>query len=202
MSRAERLQAHAVSESWIPSPEAHLKSPRDAFHYWWTLDALGYDSDRGMNDEKILDVGAYDGWLDFLLIKNGYQVEGVELIPELCKSARMYAQTHNIKYQIHQGFFEDIQIDRRFDVAICYEVLEHIPLDMVPAYVAKMEAIAESIHISLPDQRHQDNPQHLWTPTFDLIRSMWGAKSHFLLTYKPYPGTEIPANFMISWSLD
>lgn len=194
MNRAERTAAHAVQWSWMPNPKAHLQSVRDAFHFKWANEAI--------QGTSVLDVGAYDGWLDFLLIETGYRVEGVELTPELCESARAYARAQKIDYAIHQGFFEDVAIDRHFDVVLCFETLEHISLALVPVYVAKMEAIAtRRILISLPDQRHEDNAQHLWTPTFDLIRSMWGHKPAFELTYKPYLGTGIPANFLCSWSV-
>lgn len=200
VNKAERLTAHQVQGTWVPNPEAHLQSPRDAYHFDWTLRQIGYERHGDNAGWSILDVGAYDGWLDFLLIKKGYKVEGVELIPELCQSAESYLPAKG-SYRIHQGFFEDVEISSRFDVAICYELLEHIPISMVPVYVAKMEAIAGRILISLPDQSHKDNPQHLWTPTFDLIRSIWGWKPDFEMTYKPYPGTSIPPNFLCSWSV-
>lgn len=191
MDKTERLQAHAVQGSWMPNPQAHLNSPRDAFHFFYTLALL-----RDLPGASILDVGSYDGWLDFLLLDQGYKVEGVEAIPELCASARSYASG----YVVHQGFFDEVKIDKHFDVALCFETLEHIPLDAVPAYVAKMEAIAtRRILISLPDQRHEDNAQHLWSPSMDLIQSMWGNKKGFSVTYKTYPGTDVPPNFFIRW---
>lgn len=193
MDRAERQAAHAVGGTWMPSPEAHLQNERDAYHFDWTIHQL-----RGLHRCSILDIGAYDGWLDFLLMREGHKVEGVELDENLCKSAMGYAQANNLQYTVHQGFFEDVEITHCFDVAACFETLEHVPIEMVPVYVAKMEVIAtKRILISLPDQKHQDNPQHLWTPSFDLIRSMWGHKKGFELTYKPYPN--IPASFMIRW---
>jgi SAM-dependent methyltransferase len=197
MNRAERQAAHAVQGRWLPNPEAHFQSPRDAYHVDWTRSKL-----QGQSRCSILDVGAYDGWLDFLLMRDGHKVEGVELIPELCESARGYAFKNAFTYTIHQGFFDEIAIDKRFDVVLSYETLEHIPLEMVPVYISKMEAIAtRSIFISLPDQRHEDNAQHLWTPSMSLILSMWGLKKNFEVTYKPYPGTDIPANFLIRWDI-
>ena len=195
MNRAERTAAHAVQGSWMPNPEAHLQSVRDAYHFDWACAQI-----KDLRHCSILDLGAYDGWLDFLLMRLGHKVEGVELIPNLCESARTYAKAKGLGYKIHQGFFEDVAIDQAFDVVLSFETLEHIPLDMVSVYVAKMEAIAtRRILISLPDQRHEDNIQHLWTPDFDLILSMWGRKPAFELTYKIYPGTDIPANFLIRW---
>lgn len=193
MNRTERSAAHAVQGSWMPNPKAHLESVRDAFHFKWATESL-----VGMS---VLDVGCFDGWLDFLLIETGSNVEGVELIPELCESARAYARANKVDYKVHQGFFEDVAIDRHFDVVMSFETLEHIPLEMVPVYVAKMEAIAtRRILISLPDQRHEDNIQHLWDPSFELIKSLFGGKRDLEITYKPYLGTDIPANFMVKYA--
>jgi 2-polyprenyl-3-methyl-5-hydroxy-6-metoxy-1,4-benzoquinol methylase len=203
MNRTERQAAHAVQGTWVPNPDAHLKNSRDRYHFYWICRQLGLDLDGRYNSgTTVIDIGCYDGWLDFLLIEAGFLVEGVELNPNLCESARNYAAQKKINYRVNQGFFEDVAIDRRFEVAMCLETLEHIPLDMVPVYVAKMEAIATgTILISLPDQRHEENAQHLWTPSMDLILSMWGLKKNFEVTYKPYPGTDIPANFLIRWDL-
>lgn len=193
MNRHERVKAHAVHGSWVPNPESHLDSPRDAFHFFYTLALL-----RELPGASILDVGCYDGWLDFLLMEKGYHLEGVEVIPELGE----YARAYNPGYIVHQGFFDEVKIERHFDVALSFETLEHIPLDLVPVYVSKMEAIAtKRILISLPDQKHEDNPQHLWTPTQYLVTSLWGWKKGFRLTYKTYQGTGVPANFFIAWNL-
>lgn len=195
MNKTERFQAHQVQETWMPNPAAHLQNPRDAYHFDWTVSQL-----KGRSGDSILDVGSYDGWLDFLLIKQGFKVQGVEAIPNLCKSAEAYAAQHCPSYRVHQGFFDEVEIGDRFDVVLCYETLEHIPLDMVPAYVSKMEAIAKkTVLISLPDQKHEDNPQHLWTPRYGLLLALWGRKKGFEMTYKPYPG--LPANFLIRWDV-
>src|SRR5206468_3473215 len=91
---------------------------------------------------------------------------------------------------------------QKYDAVLAYEILEHIPLEDVPAYVAKMEGLARyRILISLPDQRHEDNAQHLWTPHLGNIGDMWGHKKRFNVDYVEYPGTDIPANYLIRWEV-
>lgn len=201
MDKAERLKAHSGHGGWMPDPKSHLNSPRDAFHCRWALKAIeDIPVSKYGAPTSILDVGCYDGWLDFLIMNEGYDVEGVEIVSELCESARMFAKAHDLNYKIHNGFFDDVVITRNFDVVFSFETIEHIPLDMVASYVTKMEAIAtQRILISLPDQRMEDNAQHLWTPSYELILNMFGRKKNFQLTYKPYHGTDIPANFLFSW---
>ncbi len=197
MNRAERLQAHQVNGTWMPYPEAHLQSIRDGQHFYWTLAQLA-----DLPGASILDVGSYDGWLDFLLIRKGFKPHGVELIPELARSAMAYANANQLEYLCYNNFFDLTDPIQKYDAVLAYEVLEHIPLESVPAYVAKMEGLAKSrILISLPDQRHEDNLQHLWTPSEDLICDMWGENNGFTLERSEYNGTDIPANFFIRWEL-
>lgn len=198
MNRSDRLHVHQVNGTWMPNPEGHLQSIRDGQHFYWTLAQL-----QDLPGAQILDVGCYDGWLDFLLIRKGFKPHGVELILELAQSACAYAHANQLDYLVMQGFFDEMPaFSTRYDVAICYEVLEHVPLDLVPVYVGKMEGSAtKRILISLPDQKHEDNPQHLWTPTEALAREMWGARKGFSITRQDYPGTDIPANFFIRWEL-
>lgn len=198
MNRAERLTAHHVGDIWMPNPEAHLQSVRDAAHFNWTIDQL-----HDIPGATILDVGSYDGWLDFLLIGKGFKVRGVELIPALAESARSYALAHGLEYAVYEGFFDQLHLTGlTYQVGLCYEVLEHVPFEMVQTYVTNLETRAtRRILISLPDQRHEDNNQHLWSPSIDIIKSLWGTRKDFKLTTQAYPGTDIPSNFFISWNL-
>lgn len=198
MNRAEHLKKHeiALPAGYVPNPKAHLANPRDAYHFQWARNEL-----RDLPGCSILDVGCWDGWLDFLLIGAGHFVHGVELMSDLADAARAYANQHRIpSYHAYTGFWDGIELTRTYDVVACFETLEHVDLDLVPAWVAKMEATAtKRILISLPDQDHRENAQHSWTPSLALCHDLFAGKRNLRIDYKDYPGTEIPANFFIRW---
>ncbi|MBD3260318.1 MAG: methyltransferase domain-containing protein [Candidatus Altiarchaeales archaeon] len=197
--REERLQAHTVNlpPGYLPNPEQHLSNMRDGFHAIWTLKQL-----EDMQHATVLDIGCYDGWLDFLLILRGYILVGVEVVPELAEAARHYAERNFLPYEVHTGFFDELDIKSPFDVVMAYEVLEHVSFDEIPDYIARMERVAQKkVLISLPDQKHEENEQHLWTPTEELIKELWGDRKEFHLGYRTYEGTDIPPNFFISYMI-
>ena len=191
MNRTERLLKHDVTlpEGYLTAPESH-HNPRDSYHVTFTLHELAL-----INAKTVLDVGCWDGWLDFLLMDEGYQVEGVELIESLAEAARKYAAANGYNsYKVYTGFFDDVVIDRTYDAVLMYEVLEHVDIETAKKYVYIAEALANKmVLISLPDQPHEENPQHLWTPTESLIRELWGDD----LEYHSYDGTTIPGNWIV-----
>jgi 2-polyprenyl-3-methyl-5-hydroxy-6-metoxy-1,4-benzoquinol methylase len=199
MDVAERMAVHSrgIKDGHVPYPEVHLTSPRDRFHFDWTLKTL-----KETGSLTTLDIGVFDGWLDFLLSGCGFYPTGIELVPALAEAANRYAQAINVKYTCHCGFFDKIDLHgQRFDAVMAYEVLEHIPLDDVPAYVARMEQHARNaVMISLPDQSHLVNDQHLWTATEELIFKMWSSKPNFEILKVDF-GMGIPDDWFIKWAV-
>ncbi len=193
MNRQERIEAHDVplDQMYLPSPQAHMRNARDNAHYEIALDVL-----RTAEAKTALDVGCYDGWLPFLLMDQGFRITGVELIKSLAEAARRYADRNFYPLEVHQGFFDELEFKDTYDAGMCFETLEHVDLDIAQQYVEKLETLCrKSVVISLPDQKHDDNPQHLWTPTEQLIKELWGSKSDFKMWRIDYPKTEIPANW-------
>ncbi|MDO8641464.1 MAG: class I SAM-dependent methyltransferase [Nitrosarchaeum sp.] len=193
MIKEERIKAHQmiVSPWYQPNPLAHLNNERDAYHINWTLKNL-----EKYNLKSVLDYGCFDGWLDFLLIHSGItDVTGIELVPSLVEAARRYTFTNNLTYKIYEGFLTDVVFDRTFDVVLCYEVLEHIPLEIVKEYIQILKKISKMMFVSLPNQKAEDNqPQHLWTPTVEIIKDLFGESS--LIEYHEFKG--IPGNWFIN----
>lgn len=185
-----------IPDYYVPNPESHLYNVRDKLHYEWALGKL-----REYGCSSALDIGCFDGWLDFLLIKDGIKMESVELVPGLAAAAVRYAQQHNLDYFCHCNLLSEVKFKGKFDCCLCFETLEHLELPDALEYVKLMEDLATKlILISLPDQRHEDNPQHRWTPTESLIHSLFGSKPGFNLEVRQYPGSSIPSNFLISLS--
>lgn len=195
LNKTEIKQKHNMNlyDNYVPNPLSHLSNPRDSYHYSWTVKRF-----KEYDIKTILDIGCFDGWLDFLLMRSGFMVTGVELMGNLVQAAKRYAERNFINYTIFEGFFDDIDIKDKYDAVICYEVLEHIDLETLPEYISKMESISNNlICISLPNQNHTENAQHCWTPTEALIKEIWGGKNGFRLEYQEYTG--IPGNWFISY---
>ena len=190
-----------IPDTYMPNPISHLQGDRDRRHYEWALDMLKTHACKSW-----VDIGCWDGWLDFLLLDGMIDVSpkavGVELVPELALAANRYG---NKQFKCLTGAWHDVADgnfkNETFDAAIAFEVLEHVPFSEVAAYVYKIEEKAKLILISLPDQKLTDNPQHCWTPTESLIRAMWEDKKQFNITRFDYPETNIPGNWMISWKV-
>lgn len=203
--RAERLKAHdvALPKGYLPDPDRHLGNVRDRIHYDRALRWL-----KSLGAKSALDVGSYDGWLDFLLIRDGFKMSGVEMIGSLANAAMSYAERNFIQYQVFTNHILDAaplmfsEGGEKYDAVLCFETLEHLPLDEAKEAVGKFSSWAsKGVIISLPDQKHEDNAQHLWTPTADLIHEMWGRMPGYDVEYVPYPGSHIPGNWFIRYRL-
>jgi len=196
ISREDRLMVHSVElpPGYIPSPERHLLNVRDSTHVNRAVKWL-----ESIKAKTVLDVGCYDGWLDFLLDSKGYKVSGIELIPELAAAARRYAERNFINYSVQVGYVLDLEVTNKYDAVLCFETLEHMPLEDAQECSRRFSKWAtKGVMVSLPDQDHHLNSQHLFTPTEELIKGMWGSFPEYALEYVPYPGTPIPSNWFIS----
>ena len=197
--REERLKVHQDQQHMV-NPQAHLKNWRDANHFEFAKQAFTEPS-------RILDIGCYDSWLDFLLIEQGHSVLGIELRDELVLSARIYAHEHKIsstRYRIRQGFWDEISMieEDPFDAVIAFEVLEHMPLETMDLTIRKAEQCLNKnglMLVSLPVQDKNKNAQHLWSPSQNLVISLWGHKSGFSMVLHSFFGTDVPDSLLISW---
>lgn len=146
------------------------RNQRDWRHLEWTDSML-----KKFNCASLLDIGCYDGWLGACLGGN-LDYLGVD------------------KRQDGDWMDYDMQ-GKMYDACAMYEVLEHVSLDVVADFVDKAVVhTSKLILISLPDQKHEDNPEHLWTPNKKTIEMFWPqARVH----YETYPGLPIPGNWFI-----
>jgi len=199
VSIEEQKKLHFIDlpHNYLPSVELHEHIPRDRYHMEYSQENL-----NRAKAKSVLDIGCFDGWLDFWLIGKGYNVEGVEIMPNLVKAAKRYADRNFIDYKIHEGEFLSVSINKKFDAVVCYETLEHVDLETAKEYISKIESLAERVVlISLPNQKAEDNPQHKWTPTHELISMLFAGKNNLIISTHKYPGTQVPDNFFISYSV-
>jgi SAM-dependent methyltransferase len=201
--RQERMAAHAVTlpPGYSPDPDRHLGNARDSTHYMIAWKWL-----KGLGAKTVLDIGCYDGWLDFLLMRQGFEVTGVEMIPELADAALRYAERNFLPYTIYtshvldaEPFFmaDDAQI--KYDAVLCFETLEHMTFEEAKEAARLLQKWSrKGVLVSLPDQDHHQNAQHLWSPSESVIKEIWGEVPGFAMEYIPYPNTTIPANWFIS----
>jgi 2-polyprenyl-3-methyl-5-hydroxy-6-metoxy-1,4-benzoquinol methylase len=190
-----------VPQNYLPIPESHFNCDRDLYHYNYTAKYLVAHPEI----KTLLDVGAWDSWLGLIIATYaetyGMHVTTMELIPGLAMSAYKYAEKNNIKNFLSLiGSFEDYPIpkEQRWDLITCYEVLEHVQSYEVPAFLKKIEAHADHVILSLPNQNHLDNPQHQWTPTDKNIESMFGEKKNINISYVEYQ-SKTPGNWFITY---
>jgi len=71
-------------------------------------------------DQKILDVACGFGRLTIPLAKDGYDIEGVDLAPNLIKDAKNYAEQENLKIKFCIADMRKLPYkNKTFDVVIC-----------------------------------------------------------------------------------
>ncbi|MDA8161789.1 MAG: methyltransferase domain-containing protein [Desulfobacteraceae bacterium] len=71
---------------------------------------------------KVLDIGCYNGIIGSILIKNGNEVYGIEINPQVAENARQKGLKVKIQDIENQFDFED----NFFDVVVAAEIIEHI----------------------------------------------------------------------------
>ncbi len=183
---------------------AHLENQRDNEHFITTL-KCALDN----NIATMLDIGSWDGWLPLLIARNfkSIHVSTCEWILNLLEAGEKYAKEHNVKnYYAYHGNWLDLPIENqiKWDLVTCFEVLEHVQLEQVNAFIQKIEQHAKHIIISLPDQKHEDNKQHQWTPTKVLIEQLFQNKKNLQITYKKYvcAAAQIQSNWFIFYDTE
>lgn len=92
-------------------------------------------------NSKILDFGCGTGVFSYDLAKNGYNLTSLDL--DLSPLKLLQSQ---IKYPKSINFVQDDFLTmnfetQKFDVIVALDVLEHIPLDVLPIYLEKFDSI-------------------------------------------------------------
>jgi len=69
---------------------------------------------------RLLDVGCNEGRAMLQFRRNGWETEGLELNPQAANAARLRGFT------VHEEALEELQVDRKYDVVVMSNVLEHV----------------------------------------------------------------------------
>jgi len=93
-----------------------------------------------------------------------------------------------------------LNAEERIDLIAANEVLEHIDFKNVPGIIKDMDRAGRVCLVSLPDQRHEDNREHLWTPTEEVIGKLFGQFNLEVIRVEYAADTGIPPNWLISWT--
>ena len=112
-----------------------LKYVRDQLDQHWALDEQGRTPLQG---RSALDVGCGAGLLAEPLARLGATVTGIDATPEVIAVAREHAAAMGLAIDYRAGDVQ--QLDGRFDLITCMEVIEHVadPAAFVLALAARL----------------------------------------------------------------
>jgi 2-polyprenyl-6-hydroxyphenyl methylase/3-demethylubiquinone-9 3-methyltransferase len=91
---------------------------------------LGYVAERcRLRDARVLDVGCGAGLLSEAMAREGAQVTGLDLAPELIDVAKLHLLESGLQVDYRLVSVEALaeQAPASFDVVTCMEMLEHVP---------------------------------------------------------------------------
>lgn len=155
--------------------------------------------------DNVLDIGSADGWLSLYLAKKGCQVTALDIVDRGIQWTLDQAVKLGVTLGVCKGFIEDapqIFVNKKFDIIILYEILEHLDYLQVPQYLSNLEKLLSEngkILISLPKQDLRHNTEHLWTPSDLLITRLLSKKPNLKIDWMDIPNHEVPGNWFISY---
>ena len=91
---------------------------------------LGYVRDRiALSGARVLDVGCGGGLLSEAMAREGAQVTGLDLAPDLVEIAKLHLLESGLKVDYRLQSVEALAIEQpgSFDAITCMEMLEHVP---------------------------------------------------------------------------
>ncbi len=81
---------------------------------------------KDIKDCKILDLGCGGGLVCESLTKLGAKVTGIDFVKDNIDIAKTHANKNNLKINYIHGDIDNLNISKKFDVIILFEVLEHL----------------------------------------------------------------------------
>lgn len=127
-------------------------------------DVALFEDMRIKQPKNILDFGGGVGLLAIPLARNGHDVTLADLDSTTLGFAVFRAQQHGVKLKVWKSDVEPAPPDRKYDVIMCMDVLEHLPKDILHDVVDKLVKLKHArteIIISAPFGRTSVHPMHM-----------------------------------------
>jgi 2-polyprenyl-3-methyl-5-hydroxy-6-metoxy-1,4-benzoquinol methylase len=126
-----------LSEAALPA-YAH-KNPIIDFIFWKRIDIAFNEviSDKIIN-KNILDFGCGTGVLSYHLSKSGYSMTAIDLDMSPKNQLSEYI-TYPDNINFIEGDILKLNFDKKFDSIIALDVLEHIPLEVLPVFLKRFD---------------------------------------------------------------
>ena len=164
-----------------------LESTGERYLPWVEDAAIGYEhlhryayATQFVQHKRVLDLASGEGYGSYLLAKTAKSVVGIDIDNNSIKHARNKYIKQNLEFRV--GSITEIPIDgeRLFDVAICFEALEHIGDHQKLLSEVKRLLTPEGVFIvSTPnktvysDEPQFNNPFHVHELYFDEFRKLF-----------------------------
>lgn len=106
------------------------------------------------NDKKVLDIGSATGTLCFYLASKVLSIDGIELSLNAYRQAKLNKNKLGVKnVNFINSSIEEYKTDKKYDLVMCFEVLEHIENDLlVLQKINKMMKENSTFVISIPSK--------------------------------------------------
>jgi SAM-dependent methyltransferase len=196
----ERDEESREHESLKPTGERYLPWAHDPVMAYEHLHRYAYLA-RHVQGKSVLDLGSGEGYGTALLARTAARAVGIEIDPQTVHHARLRYQGDHLYYLL--GSVAEIPLKCRFDVVVCFEVIEHIrDHEKLLREVKRILAPGGLFVVSTPNRPEYrilepSNPFHVKELDFEEFRGLLA--SHFaelqFLGQRVYCGSSLwPAN--------
>jgi 2-polyprenyl-3-methyl-5-hydroxy-6-metoxy-1,4-benzoquinol methylase len=154
------------------------------FHaYWMHARRYAFAAER-CRGKRVLDAGCGSGYGARILALEAVECLGVDNDPEAVRLAESLFGSPGLTFAVTDVTKLEAVSDDAFDVVVALEVLEHLPPESIPAFMAAVRRVLSpdgTFVVSVANRMYRDreeNPFHLSEMTFEefeqLLRSRFG----------------------------
>lgn len=138
------VDSYVSNPHWTPMPDEMLDGT------WRSHPRLDFARKVAEGARLLLDLGSSDGFMSIPLIEEGVikAVRGIDLDPRCVEIANRRAEERKLDAVYEQGDLQTYKLGHKADVALLFEVIEHV-VDP-DALLAQVEKSAEHIAITTP----------------------------------------------------